>query len=89
MWPTPQARDYRSGEGHRWANKRRSRNLNDAVAFLEEYKIEPDWEPSPGGGQLNPEFVEWLQGFPLGWTDLEGSEEPLSQSQPSSPENSS
>lgn len=22
------------------------------------------------GGQLNPTFVEWLMGFPLGWTDL-------------------
>ncbi len=24
-------------------------------------------------GQLNPEWVEWLMGFPLGWTDLEDS----------------
>ena len=28
------------------------------------------------GGQLNPVFVEWLMGFPLGWTDLEDSETP-------------
>lgn len=21
------------------------------------------------GGKLNPTWVEWLQGFPLGWTD--------------------
>lgn len=21
-------------------------------------------------GALNPEWVEWLQGFPIGWTDL-------------------
>ncbi len=26
------------------------------------------------GGQLNPEWVEWLQGFPIGWTDCEPSE---------------
>ncbi len=26
------------------------------------------------GGKLNPTWVEWLMGFPLGWTDLEGSE---------------
>ena len=25
------------------------------------------------GGQLNPTWVEWLMGFPLGWTDLEDS----------------
>jgi DNA (cytosine-5)-methyltransferase 1 len=23
------------------------------------------------GGSLNPTWVEWLMGFPLGWTDLE------------------
>lgn len=23
------------------------------------------------GGQLNPTWVEWLMGFPLGWTDLQ------------------
>lgn len=26
------------------------------------------------GGQLNPTFVEWLMGFPLGWTELNASE---------------
>ena len=25
-------------------------------------------------GQLNPAWVEWLQGFPIGWTDLNASE---------------
>jgi hypothetical protein len=27
-----------------------------------------------GGGQLNPTWVEWLMGFPLGWTELNASE---------------
>lgn len=27
-------------------------------------------------GELNPTWVEWLMGFPLGWTDLEPSETP-------------
>lgn len=22
------------------------------------------------GGQLNPDWVEWLMGFPIGWTDI-------------------
>jgi hypothetical protein len=26
-----------------------------------------------GGGQLNPDWVEWLMGWPLGWTDLKPS----------------
>jgi hypothetical protein len=28
------------------------------------------------GGPLNPEFVEWLMGFPIGWTELDHSETP-------------
>ncbi len=26
---------------------------------------------SGSGGQLNPDWVEWLMGFPIGWTDPE------------------
>ena len=29
------------------------------------------------GGSLNPDWVEWLQGFPLGWTALDGGEKSL------------
>ena len=28
------------------------------------------------GGSLNPAWIEWLMGFPIGWTDLEHSEMP-------------
>jgi len=28
------------------------------------------------GGKLNPTWVEWLMGFPIGWTDLDHSETP-------------
>lgn len=31
------------------------------------------------GGALNPTWVEWLMGFPSGWTDLEPSETPSSR----------
>lgn len=30
----------------------------------------PDQLPNQVGGQLNPTWVEWLMGWPLGWTDL-------------------
>jgi len=29
-------------------------------------------------GSLNPTWVEWLMGYPLGWTDLDASEMPSS-----------
>ena len=31
------------------------------------------------GGTLNPQWVEWLMGFPSGWTELSPSEMPLSR----------
>ena len=31
---------------------------------------------SGAGGSLNPNWVEWLMGYPVGWTDLEPSETP-------------
>jgi len=84
IFPTPQSRDYRTGEGHRWENtKERSRNLNDKVAHDQGYKLIPTPQtqglkecidgktyPLKGNGQLNPTWVEWLMGYPLGWTDL-------------------
>jgi hypothetical protein len=33
-------------------------------------------------GQLNPTWVEWLMGFPLGWTDLDASATPSSPKSP-------
>ncbi len=58
LLPTPTARDWKGGSSAQ-ALKPRSEQLNDAVAAKE------------GSGQLNPAFVEWLMGFPEGWTDLE------------------
>jgi hypothetical protein len=34
------------------------------------------------GGSLNPTWVEWLMGYPLGWTDLKDSETPSSPKSP-------
>jgi len=64
MYATPSARDWRSGKASEETHNRNSRPLSEQVGKLE------------NGGQLNPEFVEWLMGFPIGWTDLEHSEMP-------------
>ena len=37
------------------------------------------------GGKLNPQWVEWLMGWPIGWTDLERAETELFPFKPESP----
>jgi DNA (cytosine-5)-methyltransferase 1 len=60
-WPTPTTRDWRSGKSNQ--HEKNSRPLNE-VAQL-----------AAGGNTtrpmtLNPDWVEWLMGWPVGWTDL-------------------
>jgi len=41
------------------------------------YEEKMAFQAGPRGiGKLNPEWVGWLMGFPIGWTDLEDSETP-------------
>jgi DNA (cytosine-5)-methyltransferase 1 len=54
-WATPVARDYRSP-----GRSRLERTGSKAGECL----------PQQVGGQLNPTFVEWLMGWPIGWTEL-------------------
>ena len=61
MWPTPTANDAKNPYA-------RVREFSQAV-MLGESVLNHD--PSTAGGKLNPMWVEWLMGFPLGWTDLE------------------
>ncbi len=63
MWPTPNATDYRD-RGHagspvtlRRIEKGKQINLSASV--------------SDTSGALNPDWVEWLMGWPIGWTALE------------------
>jgi hypothetical protein len=59
-WITPMARDYK---GH--TNNPEARGYGGT---LPDQVLERS-----GGGQLNPTWVEWLMGWPLGWTDSSAS----------------
>ena len=63
-WPTPRSSMTGGATDNRLLDK--ERNLEKAVA------------QTGDRGQLNPTWVEWLMGFPSGWTDLEDSETPSS-----------
>lgn len=83
MFPTPTARDYRSGrrsdEG--WQKRladSRGWQLNDVIArFPTPTANRRSGLQSHGvniiHGLLNPMWVEWLMGFPAGWTVLSSS----------------
>ena len=64
MWPTPATRDHKGGyQGGRMRNGKVSWDTLDvAVQYTD--------NQSKTGGQLNPQWVEWLMGYPEGWTDL-------------------
>ena len=49
---------------------------DDTGARKEKYKQGGTALSTVIGGQLNPTWVEWLQGYPLGWTALDVSETP-------------
>jgi hypothetical protein len=60
IWPTPTAKDGKGASGHR-SEARRLADLTYRARIVDGVTT----------GSLNPTWVEWLMGFPIGWTDLE------------------
>jgi len=58
-FPTPCQRDYKGKtiSGERVTKSGKTQKYGDTL-------------PNVAGGKLNPTWVEWLMGWPLGWTDL-------------------
>lgn len=65
-WPTPRSSDWKGAVTPTDCTARRlatgRANLPEAVQ---------EQERDQGGGTLSPMWVEWLMGFPTGWTDLD------------------
>jgi hypothetical protein len=81
LWPTPVYSEARQGLQIRREGKKGSQqSLTTAVmtwptprAFMHKDSTVDRGKFNLGekvGGQLNPTWVEWLMGWPLGWTDL-------------------
>ena len=66
LWPTPTANDAKNSSLPPSQIKRKQL----VGSIMKE--LEPQAKDSCG--QLNPTWVEWLMGFPAGWTDLNASE---------------
>jgi hypothetical protein len=63
-WPTPQAHNAKETN----APNEYLRNTPSLTALVHTRAKEEFREST--GGKLNPTWVEWLMGWPLGWTDL-------------------
>jgi len=61
MWPTPCSRDHKGPvkAGKRITSSGKEQNYGEQL---------PN---AVGGGQLNPDWVEWLMNWPIGWTSME------------------
>lgn len=68
MWPTPRQSEYKG--------------VGPIGSSSHEYRLEKKYldatvqENEKQTGQLNPDWVEWLMGWPIGWTSLEPVTEP-------------
>jgi DNA (cytosine-5)-methyltransferase 1 len=85
QWPMPMSRDHRSGHAIKsdeelWGKK--GRPLERVATSFRSSRL--DQVPPNGDGSsdqrrsLNPRFVEWLMGWPIGWTASEPVETGLS-----------
>jgi hypothetical protein len=81
MWPTPRAVEGEkanqtygggnltlTGAVKRWPTPK-ARDHRKQGGPSEQARNTPDL-PTQVGGKLNPMWVEWLMGWPIGWTDL-------------------
>ena len=69
-WPTPSTRDHKDNPGMAKTSINADgsiRNRTDQLAR----KVFSVGDTPPGGGHLNPDWVEWLMGVPTGWTELD------------------
>jgi hypothetical protein len=64
-WPTPSARDWKDTPGMT-AQRKDGKSRNDQLAR----RVYTEENTPAGGGNLNPDWVTWCMGWPLGWDQL-------------------
>jgi hypothetical protein len=64
-WATPSSRDWKDTPGMARSGTNPDGSLRQRVDQL----ARQVYTETTSGGALNPTWVEWLMGYPLGWTD--------------------
>ena len=80
LWPTPAAHEARL------CYQRRDTGRKGTQKSLSTIVIDTEGGREKTTGQLNPTWVEWLMGYPTGWTDLSVSETVSSHKSPTTSE---
>ena len=80
LWPTPAAHEARLGYQRRDTGKKGTQKSLTTIV------IDTEGGREKTTGQLNPTWVEWLMGYPTGWTDLSVSETVSSHKSPTTSE---
>lgn len=60
-WPTPTATAHKG-----WSKNHNRAGTDDRL----DYSVEREASETGAIGRLNPQWVEWLMGWPIGWTEL-------------------
>ena len=80
LWPTATARDYKDGTAKLFptpsvgaglcggtGNFQQLKALSECGVITEEERKSMS---AGNGGRLNPAWVEWMMGYPIGWTEV-------------------
>jgi hypothetical protein len=81
-WPTPTSRDHKDGDAHSvqntpvngllgWAVHMWGAPRSEMVRSASIDRNKSNLEEQVGHGKLNPDWVSWLMGLPIGWTRLD------------------
>jgi DNA (cytosine-5)-methyltransferase 1 len=75
LLPTPSARDWKGGSGTIVEQEGKYYRISNTTgtkwgARLDAVADHQSKQSGKSGGQLNPTWVEWLMGYPKGWTEL-------------------
>lgn len=89
QWATPNTNDW-TGSSQPGQRRGQLSEQTECPPGLPALATEPAGPPSSPGGRssplrLNPLFVEWLMGLPVGWTDFAPVATPWSRPRPLSP----
>ena len=70
QWPTPASRDWKDGRSNLHRNARPLNEVACRFSLQDPMPTGPQSTQTFGLRRLNPFFVEWLMGLPIGWTSL-------------------